>query len=133
MYKRLKDLVCQKTMKNFVVLIFLLPICLSQRNYGNSINLVKLPDQYQQKWYSSDYGYPNPNPGYSDANSGYPEPNPGYSAYPGYPPASGYPSGYYSSGYPDPPSKGKRSNYKVLINFAILMKYTRFATKYNMM
>ena len=133
MYKHLKDLVCKKAMKNFVVLIFLLPICLSQKSYGNSINLVKLPDQYQQKWYSSDYGYPeypNPNPGYldlnseyTDANSGYPEPNPGYSAYPGYPPASGYPSGYYSSGYPDPPSKGKRSNYKVLTNFAILMKY----------
>ena len=94
MCKHLNDLVCQKTMKNFVVLLFL-PLCLSQKYGRNSINLVKLPDQYQQK-YSPDYGYPE-----------YPIQNPGYSAYPGYPAPPGYPSGYYSSGYPDPPSEGR--------------------------
>ena len=97
MCKHLNDLVCQKIMKNFVVLLFL-PLCLSQKYYGNgrnSNNLVKLPDQYQQKYYSPDYGYPE-----------YPIQNPGYSAYPGYPAPPGYPSGYYSSGYPDPPSEG---------------------------
>ena len=111
MCKHLKDLVCQKTMKNFVVLLFL-PICLSQKYGRNSINLVKLPDQYQQKWYSSDYGYPE-----------YPSQNPGYSTYPDYqaapgypdyPAAPGYPSGYYSSGYPDPPSEG-------IVNFWIFV------------